>query len=233
MTRRARISALFAIAAASVLATSGPAVARDFDLTLSAPPGAAVGQPLVIEADGNNPPPELYPYRLYLAVYWMPASVVSECPNTHGAARQLSVTIGGYYLTTGTAEPVDANGHFEVPVGFTPTKPERTLICGYTVDAVGNNYAMASLTIDVGGGLRNVGRPRVIRAGSALTCSRGRWNGAVRSYSYSWLVDGRPKGNARRLRVTGSVRGHRVNCRVTASGPAGSATATSPGLRVR
>jgi hypothetical protein len=233
MTRRARISTLFAIAAAGVLGMSGSALASDFDLTLSAPPGAAVGKPMLIQADGNNPPPADYPYRLYLEMYWMPASVVSACPSTSQTAWQLSVTVGGYYLSTGQPEPVDANGHFTVPVGFTPAKPERTLVCGYSTDAVGNNYAMASLTIDVGGGVRNVGRPRVTRAGSTLTSSRGRWKGAVQRYSYRWLVDGRAKSNTRRLRVTGSVRGHRVTCSVTVDGAAGSATATSRGLRVR
>jgi hypothetical protein len=233
MTRRTRISALLAIAAAGVLGTSGSALASDFDLTLSAPPGAAVGKPMLIQADGNNPPPAIYPYRVYLEVYWMPAAVVPACPSTSGTAWQLAVTVGGYYLSTGQQEPVDENGHFTVPVGFTPAKPGRTLVCGYSTDAVGNNYAMASLTIDVGGGVRNLGRPRVIRAGSVLTCSRGRWKGGVQSYSYRWLVDGRPRSNARRLRVTGSLRGHRVTCSVTVDGAAGSATATSRGLRVR
>ena len=233
MTRRTRISALLAIAAVGVLGTSGSALASDFDLSLSAPGGAAVGKPMLIQADGNNPPPATYPYRLYLEMYWMPAAVVPECPSTSQTAWQLSVTVGGYYLSTGQPEPVDENGHFTVPVGFTPAKPERTLVCGYSTDAVGNNYAMATLTIDVGGGVRNLGRPRVTRAGSVLTCSRGRWKGAVESFSYRWLVDGRPKSNARRLRVTRSLRGHRVTCNVTVDGAAGSATATSRGLRIR
>ena len=233
MTRRARISALFAIAAAGVLGTSGSALAADFDLTLSAPGGAVVGKPLLITADGNNPPPALYPHRVYLEMYWMPQSVVAACPSTSGTAYQLALTTGGYYLSTGQQEPVDENGHFTIPVGFTPAKPERTLVCGYSTDAVGNNYAMASLTIDIGGGVRNLGRPRVTRAGSTLTCSRGRWKGAVQKYSYRWLVDGRDKTHTRRLRVTGSLRGHRITCSVTVDGPAGSATATSPGLRIR
>lgn len=67
-----------------------------------------------------------------------------------------------------------------------------------------------------------------------LLCHPGRWSGA-RSYAYSWILDGSLRRSTKRRPYApfGTVRGHRVSCKVTAFSPSGSASATSPTIRVR
>jgi len=81
----------------------------------------------------------------------------------------------------------------------------------------------------------NSARPRVTLSGNRLNCIRGIWSARPRTHSYRWLEDPRTRLAGRRatLSVTGKLRGHRVQCAVTATNAAGSATATSRPLLVR
>ncbi len=68
-----------------------------------------------------------------------------------------------------------------------------------------------------------------IEVGSTLSCSVGEWTD-VTSFSFQWLVDGTPIAGANDEKfVPGDlIVGRNLSCRVTASGPGGSAVATSP-----
>jgi len=81
----------------------------------------------------------------------------------------------------------------------------------------------------------NLEKPHLTRSGRTLTCNPGRWANASGTYGFDWLVNGNPLKGATggKLGVKAKLRGRRVQCRVTASSPAGAATAVSRALRVR
>ncbi len=72
-------------------------------------------------------------------------------------------------------------------------------------------------------------KPHVTRSGKKLTCSLGAWLGAPTTYTYSWMLNGRRQNrdHSRILRISHKLRGHSVQCSVTASNAAGQATAVS------
>jgi hypothetical protein len=62
--------------------------------------------------------------------------------------------------------------------------------------------------------------------GSSLNCTMGNWLGEPTSYSYRWLANGTAVAqNGANYVVQGSDQGRSITCEVTASNPAGSATA--------
>jgi hypothetical protein len=69
-----------------------------------------------------------------------------------------------------------------------------------------------------------------------LTVRRGTWNSAPTAYRYQWLKDGVAirGGSATTLRLSTTLRGHRISCRVSALRP-GYATgvAVTTAVRVR
>jgi Ca2+-binding RTX toxin-like protein len=62
--------------------------------------------------------------------------------------------------------------------------------------------------------------------GGSLTCTAGDWRYAG-AYTYTWLRDGAAVATGTDLAVVPSDAGHRLGCRVTATGPGGSAAADS------
>ncbi len=64
------------------------------------------------------------------------------------------------------------------------------------------------------------------RAGSALTCARGSWTGAV-SFAFAWLRDGSPVASGSTYTPVGGDADHALQCRVTATNAGGSTAATS------
>jgi hypothetical protein len=225
-----------AVGATPVLADPG------YTLNLSAPSSAAVGQPVVIQASGSNPPTDLF--SSWLAVHVIPTSVLPTCPDGYMQAFQVASSTsahGGEVVTNGQRENVDAAGNWSMPVVHTPTKPGRFLICGYTNDGATYTFTTASLLLNVQGAgnpalnPENTNQPRVRRVGRKLVCNRGRWSNSPSRYSYGWLVNGKRKRGAtgRTLAVTRALRGRRVQCRVTASNAAGAAAAVSRPLRIR
>ena len=71
-------------------------------------------------------------------------------------------------------------------------------------------------------------------SGGRLRCSPGTWTGNPTSYRYRWLVLHKAgvAGRQTSLALTRSLRGHAVECSVTATNEAGSTTATSPTLKI-
>jgi hypothetical protein len=209
---------LLAVAAPTASATDG------FSLALSRSSSAVINQPVLVWADGKNPPPTEYGFTTWMEAVLLRPEVTPECPFSPGAATQVASATGGSTLTFAQRIDVDGDGRWRIPIGFTPIITARLLMCVYTVNEAGFPHASASLMVDVAGAAApvNVTPPKVKRSGKALTCSHGRWSGAT-SFSYRWLVDGARRSRGRTLRVTRALRGHRVQCAVTAGG----VTATS------
>jgi hypothetical protein len=240
---------LGALAAASLAGAAGlatPAAAQvPHSLSLSGPTTATVGQPSVLQATGTvSDDPSVFLAR-YINAYALPTSVVATCPATYQNALQIKdSTFGQGGQTVALSVPV--SGGFSIPIAFTSATDGRFLICGYLHEGVGTD-AMASHQVTVaaaapaGGGPATTraarpssrAKPKLTRSGRTLACSRGRWSGAPVSYAYHWTVDGKRKAGARRrtLRITRSLRGHRIRCGVTATNAAGSRTALSGALR--
>jgi hypothetical protein len=243
MRPRTRIATLAAIAGASILGTSSPALASDFALTLSGPATTAVGQPTVFHVAGTNPPPSAYPLPSWLDIAVIPVAATPTCPQDDSQAVELAPSTGGGNIAFDVPEHADVAGHFTAVAGFTPIGSGVVLICAYSQDGSDNTLASASLRLDIRPHTvppprtpapTNLAPPRLTRSRTVITCSRGRWSGAVSRYTYRWLISGRVKtrASANRLRLTHALRGRVVKCAVTAISPSGgSATATSAGVR--
>ena len=198
-----------------------------------------IGHPVIVRVDAKNPPVSEYGYLTWLDAVLLRPEAASTCPAGAQTANQLAYAAGGAQLTISQRIDVDADGNYSTPLGFTPAVTGPLLVCAYTVNEVGYSKAMAGLTINVGGAGTaasapvNLSLPRVKRAGNRLTCSPGRWSGGPASFAYRWRVDGKASARGRTLRVTRALRGHRVQCGVTAANAAGSAVASSPSMAVR
>ena len=236
-TLRATISALAALCVLGVAAS--PALAQTYTLNLSGPATATIGKATIIQASGSNPPDDFF--SSWLDVSAIPTSVLATCPADYLNASQVARSAyadGGEVVVTAQRENVDAAGNWSLPFGYTPTKPGRFLLCGYTNDGATYTHTTASMTVDVSSGTTarpaNVERPKLTRSRGALVCSRGRWTNSPSGYSYRWFVNGRRKRGAtgRRLAITRSLRGQSVQCKVTASNAGGSKTAASRTLRL-
>ena len=242
-----------AVAAGGVLVALGVGATSalgqgTYTLNLSAQPSAGVGQTVIIQASGFNPPGPIITFYSYLTVVAIPTSVVSACPADYQSGKQVArSTEGGEVVDEHHREDADAAGNFSMPVAYTPRLPGRFLLCGYSDDAATTTLATASLVLNVEGSAgsgsgpspiakpASVERPRVRQAATRLVCQRGSWSNNPSRYSYRWLVNGRRKAGARgrTLGLTRSLRGRKVQCRVTAHNAAGAATALSRGARIR
>jgi hypothetical protein len=231
-------------------AAASPALADPgYTLNLSAPSSTAVvGQTMIIQASGFNPPDPIVDFSSYLTVVAIPTSVLSACPADYASGKQVAMSTsaqGGEVLDEYHREDDEATGNFSMPVAYVPSVPGRFLLCGYTDDAATTTLATASLVLDVvaaGAPGRSPGpapspdakpasleRPRVKRSGKKLVCRRGSWSNTPTRYSYGWLVNGRAKRGAsgQTLRITRKLRGRRVQCTVRASNAAGATIARS------
>jgi hypothetical protein len=248
---RGKIALGIAFALASLGAGPSQALAAGgYTLNIAPPPSLTVGQPGIFQAGGSNPPDDFF--ASWLDVAAIPANVLASCPADYLNANQIarsSHAQGGDVVVTAQREDVDEAGNFSMPFAFTPTVAGRFLICGYTNDGATATLATSFTTVDVAsaapvagplptGGLArpaNVEKPRVARSGRRLVCRRGKWSNRPSRYTYSWLVNGRRKRGAsgRKLGVTRSLRGRRVQCRVRAANAAGAVTAVSRRVLVR
>jgi hypothetical protein len=238
-------------------AAASPALGQSYTLNLSGPPTATVGQPTMFQARGSNPPDDFF--SSWLDVSAIPTSVLAACPEDYLNANQVARSAyaqGGEVVVTAQRENVDALGNFSLPFGYTPTKPGRFLLCGYTNDGATWTHVTSSLIVNVQGGSSpgpppaptatpaprtgtpkpvNVKKPRVRRRAGKLARNRGRWSNAPERFSYRWLVNGKRMRGAtgQTLRVTRRLKSRKVRCRVAATNAAGSTTALSRTLRVR
>ena len=133
------------------------------------------------------------------------------------------------FLTQGTVTEGDG-GPFTIsmPVPLYATGPLR--FCAYNSDNFTDTTAWSTADITVDAKPAAASRPRVTRSGPRLRCSPGLWSGNPASYQYRWVVVHKAGVASRKasLTVTRKLRGHKVECSVTAENSAGSATATSP-----
>jgi hypothetical protein len=259
---RAKVSRVRRVAAGGGMlialgAAASPALADPgYTLNLSAPSSAVVGQPIVIQASGSNPPTDFF--SSWLDVSAIPTSVLSACPAGYLNAFQVASSTGaqgGEQVARAVREDVDPAGNFSIPSVYTPAVAGRFLICGYTNDGASATLATSSLVLSVSGASSgsgsvpspgqgptpghgsarpaNVSKPRVKRSGRKLVCLPGRWSNGPTRFSYAWLVNGKAKkgARARKLPITHKLRGRRVQCKVTASNAAGSSRAVSGRFR--
>jgi hypothetical protein len=259
MNRLARtlICAVGASGALGLGATAAPALAESYSIDLSGPATAVVGQPVVVQASGQNPPPSDWWATSWIKAGAIPASVMPSCPADQSSGIGVAVGAGGDLLEIAMPPNLDPTGAFNNAIGWTPRYAGDWLICGYQDDGTGYTLARDQLNIHVsapsgssggGGGSAtgtpgpgtaakpaNVKRPKVTRSHGKLACSPGKWSNSSGGYSYGWLVNGKAKkgAGARKLLVTRKLHGHKVQCSVTATGPGGKTTAVSSPLRVR
>lgn len=229
-----------ATAAVAFGTATAPTWASDgFSLQLSGPSSAVAGQPLSLTANGKNPAASEYPYVTYLDVELFRPSAVPACPATQSAAGQLAPATGGAVLAWDVQTDSDATGKFSIPFGLTPLAPGPVLLCGYTAGLAGETLATASLTLPVRSSAparpQSLAPPGLRRSGHQVICDPGRWSNSPTRFSFSWLVDGRGQRGTtgRALLVTRKLRGHKVQCSVTASNSAGRATALSSRFAIR
>lgn len=105
----------------------------------------------------------------------------------------------------------------------------------YLTDASMPSFSRAGYSVPAP---ENVAKPSVkgtAKVGKTLTARAGSWTTGATGYRYQWLRDGKAVRGATRstYRLVKADRGHRVAVTVTASGPGGSAKATSGAVRVR
>jgi hypothetical protein len=241
-----------AITAAMLSLAAAPAFGAGYNVSITGPAGTTVGTPVVFQATGSNPADDFF--SSWLDVSAIPTSAASSCPPGYFNGMQLAESTGGEQVVRALREEVDSGGNFSTPFGWTPSKPGSYLLCAYTNDGASGTLATASLPFDVkagGGGTTtggggggggptlakpaNTSKPKLKRSGRKLVCKPGSWTNQPDGYLYSWIVGGKTKSgaNGKTLRVTRSLRGRRVKCRVTAANNAGTASATSRALKVR
>lgn len=235
-----RLPQLAALAAGVLVTTSLTASAAAVEagsLSLSGPGRATVGETSVLTASGHVPSDAML--ERYLNVYAIPTSVVTTCPAEFTNAQQLayaSESEGSDYV----AYWVKVEGDFSIPLAYKPRQAGTFVLCGYLHEGQYTDArAQHHVTVDGGQGAgaapSNLTRPSIKRDGPRLICRKGSWSGNPTSYRYAWLVDGRVRTGAttRTLRITRSVRGSLVKCRVRAANASGSTAATSAAFRVR
>ena len=246
-TRLAWLSVGIGVIALGAIAAPAGADGNGYTLQMSASSNPPAGQPFVITASGVSPPAGGV---VYLDIYEIPASVTTTCPASYLDAGQLAGGSGGDDVAFYDRETTDASGNFSMPVAFTPSKPGGYLFCGYTDDEATDTLAAATLLENAvspgsGGGGQggqsqgavmpaNTAKPRVIRSGNQLRCTRGSWANAPTHFAYHWLVGGKTKAGATssKLAIAHGVHGHKVRCGVKASNAAGSSSALSAPVTV-
>jgi hypothetical protein len=239
-----------ALALLGLAAAAQPAAAANHDIHMTSRARIAQGESNLIQIDGVVAPPAEYWDMSWIEIVALPGTLSAECPGDAGSAGSIAEESGNI-LAIAMRPNTDEAGNFANSVSFAARAGVGpVMICGYLYDEVGYTWAAAMLRFDVvpagategGGSGAGVGgtkpvsqrAPWVSYARNHLLCHAGRWTGAS-SYGYSWILDGslRRSTKKRPFAPFGALRGHRVACRVTAYGPGGSASATSPTVRVR
>jgi hypothetical protein len=230
-------------------------------LSLKQTSPAAVGAVTNFEAGGQQTDVESYAGGFDLQVFYKPVSVDPTCAASYSGeysswgadlADEFHPVVG---LWQGAASS------FSVPFKIKFEKAGQMLVCAYS-EWLTDTAAAAQLTVEVAGGSSGnpgpapnptptpsstpstnpatvvrpavTSKPRVTRSGKKLVCSLGTWTNSPTTYSYGWLSNGRrlSADRARTLALNKRLRGHRVQCSVTASNAAGHTTALSPAYRV-
>jgi hypothetical protein len=211
-----------------------PRSGETLTLTQSAP--AAVGLETGFVATGQQADIADAPLGFDFAAFVKDASVDPTCSPSFTEEEADA-------LNDPTEQPLTAPTLFQ---GTDPTfslsfkvnfaRPGTFLVCAYS-EYLEDTAAAASATVTVTPPPlkpANTTRPTITRSGGRLTCRPGVWSGAPTHYGYAWFVRGRGKMgvHAQTLRVSRALRGHRVQCGVTASNTAGGTTVRSTSYRV-
>jgi hypothetical protein len=240
-----------AIVAAPASATGEFYPGETLSLAQSGP--AVVGQADTFVASGQSPDEEIGGYALN--VFQKDPHVDPTCGPTYLEEENTHITeiatehwpVVGLFLGQSTKA-------FSEPFKIVPEHAGPMLLCGYLDWVTDTAAAAAPLTVEVAtapapasnpesntGPSTNAGsntgvaakpadtkKPHVIRSGGKLTCNPGIWSGDP-TYTYSWLLNGhRQNGDrGRTLGVSHKLRGHKVQCSVTAANAAGKETAVS------
>jgi uncharacterized repeat protein (TIGR01451 family) len=120
----------------------------------------------------------------------------------------------------------------------TTTDVGQAISCVEYVTYGTTSYLQTSAPLTIVGPPANTAPPTIgplpPRVGGQLTCTQGTWTNNPASYAYQWTRNGQPIANAggATYTPTASDAGATVTCVVTATNPAGSATATSAGALV-
>jgi hypothetical protein len=247
-----RVALMAVLSGAATLASgivASSAHADTFTLSMSSASSGTVGSAVVITATGNDSPDA---GALYLEIDAIPTTLSSSCPGGYSNAGELaSSTSQGALVSFDEREDYDASGNFSNVNAWLPNSAGQYLLCGYTDDGALDTLAIASKVVNVTTAPVpaplpvpvptphakkpvNKTKPHVTRSGNTLSCSVGRWSNTPERYAYRWLVGRKLKSGAqgRTLGSAHQLRGHGVQCSVTASNSAGSATATSAVLTV-
>ncbi len=149
---------------------------------------------------------------------------VASLANTSNCA-----SITPHLLVAGGSQPFDAGGN-EQPGAANPNQPGGPTSGPAPGPTPGPNPAPHKVARPA-----NKKKPRITRLGKKLTCSRGTWSNHPTRYTYHWKGTGKVKRGIGRqtLTVTRGLRGHQLQCSVTAINSGGRSTATSPRFRVR
>lgn len=134
------------------VATASPALGDEpgYTMNLAAPPTATVGQPIIMQASGSNPPSNFF--SSWLDVHAIPTSVLSSCPAGYLNSAQVaesSSAQGGEIIALGQREQVDAAGNWSMPIAYSPRVAGRFLICAYSNDGATYTFVARSHTLNV------------------------------------------------------------------------------------
>jgi hypothetical protein len=228
----------FVFLAASAGATGPSYPGETLTLTQSAP--AAIGLETGVVATGQQADIADDPLGFDFAAFVKDASVDPACSPSFTEEEADA-------LNDPTEQPVTAPTLFQ---GTDPTsslsfkvnfaRAGTFLVCAYS-EYLDDTAAATTVTVTVPPPPpppplkpANTTRPTITRSGERLTCHAGVWSGPPTHYGYAWLVSGRGTMgvHAQTLRVSRVLRGHRVQCGVTASNAAGVTTARSNRYRV-
>ena len=144
---------------------------------------------------------------LYYSYQWLREG--ADIPDASGPTYQVSVTDAGMAVgcrvtvTNSYGEQIAYSNHVTVPVP--PANTTNPIVVG------------------------------TVKIGQVATCSPGDWTGdPAITYAYQWLLDGDAIAIATDQAYTpiAGDAGHQLSCRVTATNPGGSASATSAEVRV-
>jgi hypothetical protein len=240
-----RLLAAVALSISTALLSAAPALADGTNplypgsvLHVSVTGSLIAGKLLTITATGTNAPdsqgvPIDYGLNLILVD---PSKLPGPCfPSFNTELTEITDNPDAGRLLTFETLNEGLSGPFTIPLYFTPAGSGSLLVCAYSM-FVTDDAAYASTQVRIapppGPGARrpvNTRRPRLTRSGNRLSCTRGSWSGRPTTYSYRWLVGGKANRPSRTatLAVSAKVRGRTVQCFVTATNSAGSATAAS------
>jgi hypothetical protein len=163
-------------------------------------------------------------------------------PHRVGAAEicaesGLTYGVSATYAWTANGTKIGAGASFVVP----GSAYNKALACVATVQAGSGPTSSATsgaVKVALGAPLKPVKKPALSgphKVGKKETVSSGTWSPKARSFSYQWLVNGKPIKGATKssLVLPRSTKGKKVSCKVTAKAP-GSAngTATTASVKV-